>query len=264
MNTFPVDVISRAEEVRARFRDLDWACYEDFSAGSLSEERWTFREAKAPDGSSWRYEEPNARFVFRDGAMEVSVARFERSHDTVQNFDNAKFLVLSSSTFSVPEDGYLAVAARLAAEKSGGGAEDFRDGVVSLNVVEFATGLVFDVLATGERHGAIYERMPHTEPWSFLHVVDAPFHSPPTSPGRWHDVAVLIDAERRCAHWLVDDRLIHSAMGLEIVPSSVRIGMGLMTIRPLSQQGSVSLRGQGMTGRWGDIRIGVSSSGKRR
>jgi hypothetical protein len=235
-----------------------WETYEDFSSGSLSDERWGIKQVPQPDGSVWQYQEPNARYRFSNGALEIRVPRFEKFHNANQNFDNAKILILSERVFAVPQNGSLIVSARVSAEKLGGRANDFRDGFVSLNVVEFETGLVLDLLATGERLGALWERMPANAPNSFLHVVDAPLHSPPTSPGQWHDFAICINSSDRSAQWRVDGKLLMEVNGVPAVPTNVRIGMGILTIQPLTAAGSNSLRGQGMVGRWTNLRIGTA------
>lgn len=232
-----------------------WETYEDFSSGVLSPSQWKLREVTAPDGSTWRYQDPGARITVVESVLEIRAPKFERGHDTIQCLDNAKVLILSERTFAVPPSGRLVLAADVAARRWGDDPADVRDGFAALNAVDFDTALIFDVAATGERHAAIYERLPRVGHSSFLCVIEAPFAAPGSAPGQWHRLAVQLDAKERSARWFVDHQCIYSVAGLPVMPSSVRIGPGLLTLRPLGPRGSTSVRGQGMMGRWRNFRV---------
>jgi hypothetical protein len=139
----------------------------------------------------------------------------------------------------------------------GGGANDLRDGVASLNVADFNTGLVWDLISTGERIGAIYERMPYDAPYAFTYFVDAPLHCPPVTPGKWHELTVVLDTTENTAHFLVDRTAIYEVDNMPLLPESIQIGMGIMTCHPLGAEGSRSAHGQGLAARWRDIRVGT-------
>jgi len=237
------------------FDGLLWETYEDFSSGALSPAQWKLREVTASDGSTWRYQDPGATITIDASVLEIRAPKFERGHDTIQNFDNAKVLILSERTFALPPGGSLVLAVDVAARRWGGSPADFRDGFAALNVVDFDTALIFDVIATGERHAAIHERLPRVGHSSFLHVIDAPFAAPATAPEQWHRLAVQLSAKERSARWLVDHECIYSVDSLPVMPTSVRIGPGLLTLRPLGPHGSTSVRGQGMLGRWRNFRV---------
>jgi len=239
---------------------MKWETFEDFSLDSFDTDRWLGREQIAPDGSLWRYEEPSAWRSVSDGTFEMGVSRFEKAHDTEQRFDNAKMAYFSAQRFELPANGILGVSATMAAEKFGGGADDFRDGVASLNVVDFESGLVLDFITTGERIGAVYERLPSNSPQGFTYVVDAPLHSPPTTPGSWQNLTITIDSGSQRARFIVGETLIYEVNGLPVMPTSVQVGLALMTLRPLSATGSTSIHGQGIVGRWRDIRVGTTTS----
>jgi hypothetical protein len=241
----------------AGLEDLHWHAYENFPDDSLDESRWFRQQRQLADGSVWYYAEPNEEVKFSEGAMEIRVDRFERSNDTIQGLDNAKVLMVSRRIFDVPPDGRLAVSGWLAAEKLGGNASDIRDGAASLHVVEFETGLVLDLMTTGERVSAIWERMPYDAPNAFTYLIDDPLHCPPSTPGQWQKLTVLIDAEMRVARYFVDDVPIYT-VGLEVAPKRVQIAMGMLTVHLLKDGRSVSLHGQGLVGRWKDIQVGTS------
>lgn len=99
--------------------DLVWETYDDFSGPRLDERRWRFREADAPDGTRWRYADPGATTRRAECRLEIDVPRFERAHDTVPAFDNAKVLLLTTRTFGFDDADVLAPSARVAAEMKG-------------------------------------------------------------------------------------------------------------------------------------------------
>lgn len=217
--------------------------YDDFTDPGL--DRWRFLEyPPGPDGSVWRCEEPSARTEVGGGTLRIRVERFE------------KHLLLSTASIPVPPSGRLSVTADVAATGIGAAPRDYRDGFASLNVLDLASGWVFDVCVTSDAVLAIHERLPVpgvTEP--FTHVVEHPLAGVRTGPGRRHRCTVALDADRGTARWWVDDRLVYAVSGAA-VPDRVTLGLGLITLHPVDDGHSTSLRGQGLDAEFGPVVLG--------
>ena len=237
--------------------DVFWKVYDDLAGSRLDESRWTVREAPGPDGEIVRRTEPTAVWTYGSEGMRARVPRFTRFHDTDQGADHGKIVILSTKTFPVLSHGTLIIRADMAVQKLGGSADDFLDGMGSVNVVDPDTGLIMDIVSTGTKVGAIYEKSPYDSQGAFAYVIDSPLHAPIVEPGQWHRACVIIDAARRTAHWVVDDVEIFAARDLPIIPTRVLIGMGALTVRRLRDNRSTSLRGQGLDVRWKDITVGT-------
>ncbi|MGH9196833.1 MAG: DUF6081 family protein, partial [Acidimicrobiia bacterium] len=66
---------------------------------------WISATFPLPDGSLWEMREPEAVTIVRNGLLWVAVPRLTRSHDAHQILDNAKHILFSTRTFSVPPPG---------------------------------------------------------------------------------------------------------------------------------------------------------------
>lgn len=207
------------------------------------------------DGGTWTWAEPEAKAATRDGWLELSVERFTRAHDRVQIFDNPKHLLACARPIPVPPEG-LAVEADLAARMHGSDGSDWSDGFASLNLMDFATGLVVDGLANGRRTAILLERLhiPGAVPEerAFTAIADGP----PSAPGEPHRYRFEIDPAARRVQGFVDGRPVLDVRNLPDRVASVTPGFGLITLRPIAGGRSTSLRGQGATGRLGPIRAG--------
>jgi hypothetical protein len=235
-----------------------WITYDPFTDGpGLDESRWAPLRTPTPDGSEWVYLEPTARTTVGDGTAEISVPVFERAHDTLQSPDNAKHLVLSTKPVAVPPGATVEFSVEMAAVKHGGSADDYRDGFATFNVFDLQTLLVFDLINTGTRTLAIYERMgvPGVVEGedAFTATVDAPFADVTTEPGEFQRLGIVLDSARGTVRFTVDDVLLYFVPALPVIPTQLALGLGLMTAIRL-QDASSSLRGQGMTGRWRNLR----------
>ena len=73
-----------------------------------------------------------------------------------------------------------------------------------------------------------------------------------------HHYSVRLDAARRTAEWLVDERPFFKAEGIPVSLGGITLGFGLFTLKPIDPlKGSVSLHGQGATGIWKDFRYSI-------
>lgn len=216
------------------------------------------------NGEVFRYEEPEAKSTWSDGTLEIRVDTFTRSHDFVQNFDNGKHLLLAPDPIEIPADKASRFALEMAAENLGGVPVDYRDGFLTFNVLDLDQALALDAFATGQRLYSFYERLfipgITTETDAFTYVVDTPLFGVATRPGEFHRFEIQVEPEARRGRWLIDGITVFSAADLPVVPRRITLGLGLLTLHPLAE-GSVSLRGQGMVGRWRNL--GVEIGGTR-
>src|SRR5215472_14820055 len=67
---------------------------------------WEYGGFPLPDGTFWRYREPNAVIVVEGERMRAT-AKLTRSNDQVQILDNAKNMFFSTKRFEIPETGEI-------------------------------------------------------------------------------------------------------------------------------------------------------------
>jgi hypothetical protein len=67
---------------------------------------WEYGGFPLPDGTFWRYREPNAAVVVEGERVRVT-AEISRANDEVQILDNAKNMFFSTKRFVVPEQGEI-------------------------------------------------------------------------------------------------------------------------------------------------------------
>ena len=228
--------------------------YDAFTGDSLDTSKWYFLQYPIPDQEPWVCREPRARVTASEGRLEVEVDRFELQHP-LQVIDNCKLVLLSTETFPVPEKGILVVTGEMSAEGVGTKPHDWQDGFASLILIDLATGLVFDICANSESVGAIHEQLPiNPDVPCFTHLVEAPLVGATTTPGQTHECRITLDAAGRTATWSVDGHEVFRAAGIDI-PTSVALGMGIFTLRPVNEGGSNSLHGQGFKASWSNLTV---------
>jgi hypothetical protein len=209
-----------------------------------------YLERPLPDGTLHRSQEPDAQVTVSDGTLSVSIDEFQTSHDSLQSVDNAKHMIITTAEFPLPQHGTVVYEIQQSVRRTGAPDSDDLLGVAVFNVADFASGLVFDV-AVGNRHVfAIHERF-DTDPMGptlFTHMVEDPFRIT-SQPGQSHKLRMTFDTANGAVTWTVDDIVIYHVEGTEI-PSTTRIGLGLLTGVKLTEEGSASLQGQGMHAMW--------------
>ncbi len=233
--------------------------YDDLARPELDMSRW-FYLAPPPELSAaqWTCREPNARTEVAGGRLSVHIERFEKEHHQAQMLDNPKHLLLSTESFAVPPTGRVSVAMEMAATSINATPRDYRDGFATLNVIDPSAGWVFDLCATSDMIFSIYERLPVPgveHPFSY--VVDEPAAGLDIASGRAHHYQVTLDAGRGAAEWRVDGHLVFDARDIEI-PAEVKIGMGIITLHPIVEGRSRSVRGQGLAASFGPMSVSVS------
>ncbi|MEO3826410.1 DUF6081 family protein [Actinomadura sp. B10D3] len=236
----------------------DGVLYDELLGPGLDAARWEVLQFPLDDGGIWRLEEPEAKITVGGGTAEIRVDRYQRSHDTVQIFDNPKHLVATVDEFPVPRAGESVFSVQMAGHAIGGNPDDYRDAFFAFNVFDMRTATIFDHLVTGTRALVVHERLlvpGVVDPAdAFTWLVEAPLSVGEIDTSRFHEYAVVLDPGARRVRWQVDGRLAHEARDVD-VPESVRIGFGLFTLHQLRDGRSVSLRGQGMSGCWRELRV---------
>ena len=128
--------------------------------------------------------------------------------------------------------------------------------------MDFATGMIFDFITTGKKIGAIYERLlipgVTDEKTAFTYLIEAPFSGVHTKPEMMHHYMVRIDAQRKRAEWIVDEKEFFKTESLPAAPKDILVGWGLFTLKPVDpEKGSTSVHGQGATGIWKNFRYSI-------
>ncbi|MBF6166070.1 hypothetical protein IU486_14960 [Streptomyces gardneri] len=231
--------------------------YDDLNGPELREDRWRFLEVPLGADQTWRYADPAAHTEVGEGTVSLRIDAFTRSHAEVQILDNPKHLLVSTEAFDLTA-GARTFAVEMAAENIGVTGEDYRDGFAAFNVLDMSSAQVFDLIATGKHAYAIHERLfvpgvvPQEE--AFTHVVHAPLAGVDIKPGEFHRYAVTIDRTAGTADWYVDDSPVYTTRAPQL-PETVQIGFGIITLHPIEDGRSTSLRGQGLHGSWRNFTV---------
>lgn len=218
--------------------------YDDFSGPELDQERWNTGTVPLGDGEFWYYRDENAGVECGGGHCKISIPRFSLSHDEVQILDNPKHLYLATEGWNTSY-GVSIFRTRLAGHVTGD-PNDYRDGFASFNVLDFATGMVFDIVTNGRHVWAIYERLlipgVTTPEQAFTEAIDL---NVDTEPLREHVVQVVYDRAAGRVHYAVDGRERLVKADLPVVVQQLTTGFGLITLQPITDGKSTSCKGQG-------------------
>lgn len=227
------------------------AVYDVFPGPKLDPEKWVTGAVRMGDEVIWTYADPGLVTTVGQGACELAIERFTLCHHGVQMFDNPKALYFSTKTWLVG-DKPQSFHCRLAAAFTGD-VGDYRNGFASFNVLDFATGTVMDIVSNGHQLWAITERLdiPGLElpvpPYSEVVELNVA-----TAPLREHEAEVCYDPAAHEVRYLVDGA-VRYARHLPTAPTSLMLGLGLITLYPIENGASTSCRGQGGRGRFSGI-----------
>jgi hypothetical protein len=240
---------------------FDGSPYDTFTSEEVDPDRWATLVLTGQDGSRFEFLDTNAEVSVRGGIFEVSIPCFSLNHDSEQMLDNGKSLFISTHQFKITPGGSLEISASVSAEPHGQHSGGYRDGVVSLTVLNTETGAVFDWFVASSGAYALHERLPISgpdDPECFSHVIENPLarQSDTSIPHRY---TVRLNPTLGRAQWLLDGQKYYEVQGRTDIPSAVRIGLGIFTLLPLVDGSSTCIRGQGMTGRWSELSISGSS-----
>jgi len=216
-----------------------------------------------PDGSFWRFREPEATVVVEHDRLRVAVHPLTRSHDRVQVLDNAKNMYFSRAVVAVPDEGEASIEAGMSAHIIEGRDDDLYSGFVSLHILDFQTGLAFDWFVANRKSATVYARLrfPGVEPAD----EDDPqrpryfcvFHEPDLAlrPGEEHRYRIAYRRDTDTVRFLRDGDEVDVYPRVPVKMDQFLIALGIMTEKPIGEQGSVSLFGQGAVATWTEVAV---------
>ena len=141
-------------------RDTETITYGNFrSIITGIEPTWQIGGFALPDGTEWKYREPNATVIVEHEKLRVRANPLSRSHDRIQVLDNAKHMYFSTARFTPPDDGTISVELSIAARRHNGVPGDLYDGMATVNLLDFDTGAAIDFFATNDKLATVYGRV---------------------------------------------------------------------------------------------------------
>ncbi len=221
-----------------------------------------------PDGTFWRYREPEAVVVVEGNRLRVSVMPLTRCNNTVQILDNAKNMFFSTRRFVMPDDGEILFEWEMRARGINTRPHDLYDGFVSAHLLDFATGMALDFFVSNDTIASVYALLP------FPGVPAPPDPAPEeavrpkyfcdfneldveTLPGQWHRYGISYHKAHDEVTFFLDGRQVAHYSRVPCKIASCILALGLMTEKGIEQGRSVSLHGQGLIGEWGPFTITV-------
>ena len=210
----------------------------------------------------WEFREPDAIPVVQNGRLRVAAVPLTRSNTALQILDNAKHMYFSRETFRVPPGGTISVETEIRAQKVNGVPNDFYDGFVSLNLLDFSTGLAVDFFVSNEAFATVYARLPFPgspAPDDGPQKYFAMFKEQPLPKGEreTHTYRIEYDAGAAELRFFVEGALVNAETNVPKMESFI-IALGLMTEKDMVDGRSVSCHGQGVIGEWAPLRIVTS------
>ena len=212
----------------------------------------------------WEFREPDAVVVVQNGILRVAAMPLTRGHGQVQILDNAKHMYFSNDTFRVPDGGAISVELSIRAQKLNGVADDFYDGFISLNLLDFSTGLAIDFFVSNECYATVYARLPFPgspAPEDAGQKYFALFKEQPLPKGPQQEHAYRIAYDQGAAElsFFVEGELVNRETGVPRIESFIA-ALGLMTEKDIVDGRSVSCHGQGLSGQWSPLTITTRGS----
>jgi len=235
--------------------------YGDFADILKPDSKWVQAGFQTPDGF-WEYREPNALILVQNGRLRVTAVPLTRSHDGVQILDNAKHMYFSRERFAVPDEGEISVETEIRARVLNGAPDDLYDGFVSLNLLDFATGLAIDFFVCNEKYATVYARLPFPgvsiegetpgKPKVFALFKELPL---PDGPQQAHRYRITYSKSDDAFSWYVNDQLVNRETDVPVKMDGFICALGLMTEKDIRDGKSASLHGQGLIGEWSPLVI---------
>jgi uncharacterized protein DUF6081 len=225
-----------------------------------------------PDGSFWRYREPDATVVVEHDRLRVTAVPLTRSHDSVQVLDNAKNMYFSKARILTPETGEVSVELGMRARVVRGRDDDLYSGFVSLHLLDFTTGLAFDWFVSNRRAATVYGRLrfPGVPPAGdenperprYFCLFDEPAAAV-IAPGEWHRYRIAYDKAEATLRFLFDGVEVDTYHDVPVAMDQFLVALGIMTEKPIGEQGSVSLFGQGVIAEYTEVVVDGAAEVRR-
>jgi len=228
---------------------------------------WEYGGFPLPDGSFWRYREPNAVIVVEGERMRAT-AKLSRANDQVQILDNAKNMFFSTRRFEIPEKGQISFEWDMKALCSGTKPHDLYDGFVSVNLLDLSTGVALDFFVCNDMIASLYGLLPFpgvpepadtenaAKPKYFSDFNELPLS---TLPGQQHRYRISYHRGKDEVYFFVDGQKVGMYAEVPVKINGFIIALGLMTEKLIEQGKSVSVHGQILNGIWGTFTITTSA-----
>lgn len=207
----------------------------------------------------WEFREPGAIVVVQNGRLRVGVMPLTRGHGAVQILDNAKHMYFSRETFTVPPGGQISVEWEMRAQKFNGVPDDFYDGFVSLNLLDFTTGIAIDFFASNECYATVYARLPFPgspvpddSAQRYFGLFDE--RPLPNGPQQMHRYKITYDQGSNELFFYVEGALVNHEVNVPKMESFIA-ALGVMTEKDIVNGESASCHGQGIAAEWSPLTI---------
>ena len=252
----PFSVIPSSEET------FTYAGYHSIISGI--DRHWEYGGFALPDGSFWQYREPDATVIVEADRLRVRVSKLSRANNHVQILDNAKNMFFSTQKFVPPDEGEISFEWEMTARCTGTRPRDLYDGFISVNLLDFTTGIALDFFVCNDVIATVYARLPFpgvpapadpenpTSPKYFSDFNELPIA---TSSGQLHRYRISYSRNKDEVRYFVDGEEVGMYTQVPSKINSCIIALGLMTEKGIEQGKSVSIHGQGLIGEWGPFTI---------
>ncbi|MBH5316940.1 hypothetical protein I6N90_03845 [Paenibacillus sp. GSMTC-2017] len=225
-------------------------------------EVWKIGGFPLPDGSFWKYREPNAVVIVRNSILYVR-ATLSRSNDQVQILDNAKHMYYSAKPVVVPETGEISFELNIRARTQNTVAGDLYDGYVSLNLLDFTTGGALDFFASNDQYASVYGvlpfpgvNVPETEGTRYFCVFKEDQEA--FIPREFNTYKISYNRNNDEAVFYVNGVEVRREQHIPVKFNEFTVALGIMTEKDLGPEGSVSVHGQTVIAEWSPITIEVN------
>ncbi len=213
----------------------------------------------------FEFREPNAVVVVQNGRLRVAAVPLTRGNNMLQILDNAKHMYFSRETFTVPPGGEISVELDIRAQKINGAPNDFYDGFVSMNLLDFTTGIAIDFFVSNECYATVYARLPFPgspAPDDEGHKYFALFKEQPLPKGeqQTHRYKITYNHGTDELFFYVEGQLVNHEVNVPKMESFIA-ALGLMTEKDMVDGKSVSCHGQGIAGEWSPLIITRTPAG---
>ena len=241
-------------EGKAAAQAVETVTYGDFADLLKPESKWAIGGFPG-----WEFREPNAVVVVQNGKLRVAAMPLTRGNGSVQILDNAKHMYFSKEQFAVPPGGEISCELEMRAQKVNGVPNDFYDGFVSFNMLDFSTGLAIDFFVSNECYATVYARLPFPgspAPEGDGQKYFALFKEQPLPKGEQqpHRYKITYNAGAGELSFYVDDQLVNHEVNVPKMESFIA-ALGIMTEKDLVDGKSVSCHGQGLVGEWSPLTV---------
>ena len=263
MKTTPAE---GAAEKQQEGETITYAGYHSIITGV--DRSWVYGGFPLPDGSFWRYREPNAAVVVEGERMRVG-AQLTRANNDIQILDNAKNMFFSTRRFEVPEQGEISFEWDMQARCANTVPGDLYDGFVSVNLLDLSVGFALDFFACNDVIASVYALLPFPgvpqppdkedadKPKYFCDFNELDL---PTTPGQKHRYRITYHRGKDEVRFFVDGQQVSYYTEVPVKLNGFIIALGLMTEKTIDQGKSISVHGQALTGVWGKFTITMRSA----